>query len=216
MNSSLQLEAMQEVLQIGKYDLDRLLRRVKNAVPNKAGRHSVTSVKFESDGTKIRAIGSDGFRIAFAEVRVPLKKFPPYNKAVSIADFKTEVKFSAHELRTALFHLKPSIDRAIPSVTFHISKSQVRIAAGNAETVLAGANVSGKKNTVSLNPNFVSDFLSPVSDKLYAGGVSIAALAEVTMEVIDNNSLVRLSNGPEYVHLIMPLLPEARKVKRVP
>jgi DNA polymerase III sliding clamp (beta) subunit (PCNA family) len=216
MNASLQLESMPEVLEINKYALDQLLRRVKNAVPRRAGRHSVTSVKFESDGTKIRAVASDGFRIAFAETRAPLTKFPPYQKALSLSNFKTTVTFSAHSLRTALFHLKPAVDRQVPAVTFTVRGSQVRISAGDAETVLAGAKVSGKNNKVKINPAFINDFLSPVSDKLFAGGVSIPTLAEVTMEISNQSTPVRLSNGPEYVHLIMPLLPEARKVKRVP
>lgn len=208
MNSSLQIQEMAEVLEIGMPALDQLLRRVKKAVPRRAGRHSVTSIKFESDGTKIRAVASDGWRIAIAEARVPMTKFPPYGRAAALSNFRTTVTFSAHSLRTALFHLKPAIDRTIPSVTFHISKSQVRIAAGNAETVLAGAKVSGKNNKVKINPAFINDFLSPVSDKLYAGGVSIPTLAEVTMEIANQTTPVRLSNGPEYVHLIMPCLPE--------
>jgi DNA polymerase III sliding clamp (beta) subunit (PCNA family) len=210
----MKIEVMPEVFVVGKHSLKRLLDRVKDAVPSKAGRRSISAVKFESDGTRLRAVASDGFRIAIAEVPITgLMKFPSYEKAIARTDFKTELKFSAHSLRAALFQLKPALDRLNPKIAVEVVGSEVRISAGDAETVLVGAKISGENNKVALNPHFVSDFLSQVTDKPFSCGYRIALAEEVTMQIVDETTPVRLSNGPEYVHLVCPLLPEVPKAE---
>ena len=56
--------------------LKRLMTQVESACPEKPGRQSVASVKLESDGTKLRAVASDGYRIAIADA---LGDFGPFD-----------------------------------------------------------------------------------------------------------------------------------------
>ncbi len=47
--------------------LKKLVEQVKSACPDKEHKHAIASVRLESDGTKLRAVASDGFRIAIAD-----------------------------------------------------------------------------------------------------------------------------------------------------
>ena len=49
--------------------LQKLIERVESACPEKNGRIAFPIVKIESDGNSLRAIATDGFRIAVAEAR---------------------------------------------------------------------------------------------------------------------------------------------------
>ena len=70
------VEAMPEVkFEISLKFFKRLLERVERACPDEPGRHSVTSVKFEGDGRRLRAVASDGFRIAIAEAPCDCAEF---------------------------------------------------------------------------------------------------------------------------------------------
>jgi DNA polymerase III sliding clamp (beta) subunit (PCNA family) len=203
---------MQETnLVINLNSLKKVIDQVSKAVPKKAGRHRISAVKFESNGTRLRAVASDGFRIAISEAPLSTLTFPQYEKALAkFSEFKTELRFSAHALRSALFQLKPAIDRRNPKLTFRTVGRSVEVSAGDAKAVLA-CKKTGKNNKVALNPDFVSDFLSKVPpDAPWHSD-------EVTMQIIHQiKGPVRLSNGPDYVHFVMPLLPETRRVERVP
>ncbi len=48
--------------------LRNVISKVEAAAPTKAGRHSVTSIQIESTAAGLRAVASDGFRIAIADV----------------------------------------------------------------------------------------------------------------------------------------------------
>lgn len=201
---------MQEIsLVVNSHSLKKVIDQVSKAVPKKAGRHSVSAVKLESNGTRLRAVASDGFRIAISEVSLSTLTFPQYEKALAkFSEFKTELRFSAHALRCALFQLKPAIDRRNPKLTFRTVGRSVEVSAGHAKVVLA-CKKTGKNNKVALNPNFVSDFLSKVPpDAPWHSD-------EVTIQIIHQTKApVRLSNGPDYVHFVMPLLPAAKAKTR--
>ncbi|HKW34428.1 MAG TPA: hypothetical protein VJN92_15565 [Candidatus Acidoferrum sp.] len=241
------LESMPEV----KYTFSlkffkRILAKVEAAVPDKAGRHSVPTVKIESDGSKLRAVASDGYRIAIADapcdggvfelqiqkmclpvfkrregawfhfaesdtnfffrtegvvlsIRKPQTKFPPVQKALSMANFKTEFKISAGSFKEALRQVETTVHGKVPGIHLMISEQGLRLKSaddegGESETQVPAA-VTGTANSTRLNLQFIDEFLSQ-------------AEGDVLVQFIDRNSLVKFSNGPNYIYLVMPLLPD--------
>lgn len=62
------IEAMPKVLfTISLKFLNRLLTQVESAAPDKTGEHSVATVQLVSNASMLRAVASDGFRIAIAD-----------------------------------------------------------------------------------------------------------------------------------------------------
>lgn len=240
-----------------KYTLNRealvgVISKVEAAAPTKAGRHSVTSIQIESNATGLRAVASDGFRIAIADapgagggeftiqlpksvlglikdipnvngvvslaesetnfffvagdeqvlVRKPMTKFPPYQKALALANFKTSFKASVDDFKYVLEGVSATVDGKVPAVVLNADGTNVFLHATNEESNYSEETlitpVAGPAVTTKINPAFFNDFLGQ-------------AAGEVTVELIDTRSLIRLSNGANYRYLVMPLLPDTPK-----
>src|SRR6266699_3449252 len=102
---------MQEIsLVVNAHSLKTVIDQVSKVVPKRVGKYAIPAVKLESNGARLRAVASDGFRIAISEVPLSALPFPQYRNLAKFVKFKSELRFSAHALRSALFQLKPAID----------------------------------------------------------------------------------------------------------
>ena len=131
-----------------------------------------------------------------------MHKFPPYQRALGIAEFNTEVKVQTSELKDGLREVGATVDGKRPEVVLTVSESGVRLRTseeeGGASETEVAATVSGIPNEVKLNPRFIDDFLSQ-------------AEGEITVQIMGADKLVKFSNGPNYIYLVMPNLPKEPK-----
>lgn len=238
---------------INKAALKSVIEKVEVAAPTKAGRHSVASILLESNATTLRAVASDGFRIAIADqagagggefsiqlpktllgvlkeipgvgvqfsesetnffflgekeqilIRKPTTKFPAYQKALGMVGFVTTAEIPVPMFKQAIAVVNPVTDSKNPSVFLTFG--------GGAEMTVSSASTEGEAedtvdikfqgqpNKVKLNQNFILDFLNQ-------------AEGSATVQVINETSLVKLTNGEGFTYLVMPLLPEVKEAAK--
>ncbi len=125
-------------------------------------------------------------------------KFPNYQQIVP-KDNPTRVHFAAGELLTDVKRLHYFAREVNNNLTFHIEKSQTRIAtpqtpAGRDEATLA-SELSGQENKIALSSSYVLDFLSHID----------AGSLEMRMQDSQHPAVFVLPDEANFLHLVMPL-----------
>lgn len=136
-------------------------------------------------------------------VAKPTTKFPNWQKALTINDFKTTAVISAVQLKIGVDLAAITSDAKRPSVIIESNPTQLVVTSNSGEgdsNVEVESTVSGTQivNKVRLNQSFLQDFLGNAEGQISVG-------------VNDSRSFVRLLSGSDYIYLIMPLLMEAPK-----
>lgn len=225
--------------------LKRLLEQVTFAAPNKEGVYAVAAVKVESDGTQLRAIATDGYRIAIAEaqgdfgvfslllpksfvplltrrggamVRIassecsnffetenaliefskPTVKFPPWERAVKLSDWKSTVRVSSADLKSVVSSVVGTINAKRPAIFLVVRGDELQVSAANPDEITIGSlRVSTEGDgqaKIKINPNFLMEFLPRVE-------------GEIAIQFKNEKFFLRLS-GRNYQYLVLPLDPE--------
>lgn len=125
-------------------------------------------------------------------------KFPDYQQIIPKSP-KTTVKISVKELLPAVRRMHYFAKEINNNLTFHISKSDMRIItpstqAGRDEAVLP-IEMTGSENKIALSSSYLLDFLSRVPGE------------EIEMQITDSQhpALFRVAGMDALLHLIMPL-----------
>lgn len=140
--------------------LKTLIERVDFAAPDKAGRHSVPSVQIESDDTKLRAVATDGHRIAVAD-----------------APGQGAGNFSFQLPKTALGLIK-----ALPGATIAFSQSENNFFfQGDAEEILI------RKPTAKFPP-YQRAFLQPYRTEIKMPKTSLKNLIKAISPILDKDN----------------------------
>lgn len=141
-------------------------------------------------------------------VAKPTTKFPNWQKALALDDFKTSAVVPAVQLKIAVDLAAVTSDAKRPSVIVESNTNQLVVTSASAEgnsNVEVDGTISGELiwNKVRLNQSFLQDFLSN-SD------------GQITMKMKDSRSFVKLTSGSDYIYLVMPLLMETPKEAPAP
>ncbi len=228
--------------------LKQLINRVEPAVPSKEGKFSIPVIHIEGTDTLLRAVATDGFRIAIADApgigvfsidlpktalpilksltgeeiqfsetetkyfftsekenvlvqKSPSIKFPPYQRALA-ALFLTDFTIASTELKTSLDLLKPFADTSDPRFLLQTGTANITLSTssinGDGEEVL-DVILAGPTAKVTLNPQFVLDFLAQVDGQ------------PIKIEFAGEKMPVRFSKDATYQYFLMPIQPKAEK-----
>ena len=128
-------------------------------------------------------------------IRIPATQFPNFQKVFAIAGFKSTFDVPVPSLKTALQIVGATSDSKTPAVYLEVSGGELTVSSANSEGATDSAieiKLDGVSNKVKVNQVFVQDFLGQ------AEGVA-------KIELIDAGSLIKFSNGDDYLYFLMPM-----------
>jgi DNA polymerase III sliding clamp (beta) subunit (PCNA family) len=225
--------------------LKRLIEQVQSACPDREQEVATACVKLESDGIRLRAIATDGYRLSIAEalgnfgvfsllvpktflplldrrqgtiVRIatskvshffqtdtvllecdkPTAKFPPWERALKLTDWKCTVRVSSAELKSVLSSVLSTINEKKPAIVLIVRGEDLQVSTAQTDEITTGtlrvmSTEGDQAAKIKINPEFLMDFLSQ-------------AAGEITLQFKDEKSFFRLSkDGGNYQCFVMPL-----------
>jgi DNA polymerase III sliding clamp (beta) subunit (PCNA family) len=185
--------------------LKKLIERVDSACPKLGGRTSVPTVKIESDGIKLRAAATDGFRIAVAEapgnwgvfdLQLP-KDFLPMLKrrqgaVAQLAESETNHFFRTENVvlqcRKPMFTFLP-YQRAFAQKY----KTEIKLPVLSLKNLLAAILPVTDTHNPQVNITVLGDAIN------VSGGSDTAGFSDVTQTIEKTGDNNRASFDPKYI-----------------
>ncbi len=131
----------------------------------------------------------------------PSVKFPPYQRALNCV-FLTDFTIASPEMKTSLDLLSPLTDSSDPRVLLQTGTGSITLSTssinGDAEEIL-DVILGGPAAKVTLNPQFVLDFLAQVDGQ------------PIKVQFAGEKLPVRFSKDDTFQYFLMPIQPKAEK-----